>query len=80
MEAAHIAWRPLGRVLVEQGLLTDDELEQALAIQQQTGERLGETIVKCGFVSGPELAGALAAQYGIELMTEKGADSLVSRR
>ena len=72
MEAAHITWRPLGRLLVEQGLLSDDELEQALAKQQETGERLGETIVKCGFVSGPQLAAALAAQYGIELTTEKG--------
>ncbi|MEO5575614.1 MAG: hypothetical protein ABIR67_00585 [Gaiellaceae bacterium] len=72
MEAAHITWRPLGRLLVEQGLLTDTELEQALALQQVTGERLGETIVKCGFVSGLQLASALAAQYGIELTTEKG--------
>ncbi len=72
MEAAHITWRPLGRVLVEQGLLTDDELERALAEQQTTGQRLGETIVKLGFVSGPELAAALASQYGIELTTEKG--------
>ena len=72
MEAAHITWRPLGRLLVEQGLLTDDELERALAEQQTTGQRLGETIVKLGFVSGPELASALAAQYGIELTTEKG--------
>ena len=72
VEAAHITWRPLGRLLVEQGLLTGDELERALAEQQVTGERLGETIVKLGFVSGPELANALAAQYGIELTTEKG--------
>lgn len=72
MEAAHIAWRPLGRLLVEQGLLTQDELEQALAKQQETSHRLGETIVELGFVSGPELASALAAQYGIELTTEKG--------
>ena len=72
MEAAHITWRPLGRVLVEQGLLSDDELERALAEQQTTGQRLGETIVKLGFVSGPELAAALASQYGIELTTEKG--------
>ena len=57
---------------MEQGLLTADELELALARQQETGLRLGETIVKCGFVSGPQLANALAAQYGIELMTEKG--------
>lgn len=72
MEAAHITWRPLGQLLVEQGLLTGDELEHALAAQQTTGERLGETIVNLGFVSGPELASALAAQYGIELTTEKG--------
>jgi len=72
VEAAHITWRPLGRLLVEQGLLSGDDLERALAEQQTTGQRLGETIVKLGFVSGPELANALAAQYGIELTTEKG--------
>jgi hypothetical protein len=73
VEAAHvITWRPLGQLLVEQGLLTGDELEHALARQQQTGKRLGETIVACGFVSGPELASALAAQYGLELTTEQG--------
>jgi hypothetical protein len=72
VEAAHITWRPLGRLLVEQGLLTGDDLERTLAEQQVTGQRLGETIVKLGFVSGPELASALAAQYGIELTTEKG--------
>ena len=72
MEAAHIAWRPLGRVLVEQGLLTDDELERALAQQQTTGRRLGETIVELGFVSSPDLASALATQYGIELTMETG--------
>lgn len=72
MEAASIAWRPLGRLLVEQGLLTNEELELALAKQQITGKRLGETIVECGFVSRPELSNALAAQYGIELKTETG--------
>ncbi len=72
MEAAAIAWRPLGRLLVEQGLLTDKELELALAKQQVSGKRLGETIVECGFVSRPELSNALAAQYGIELTTETG--------
>jgi hypothetical protein len=72
VEAARITWRPLGRLLVERGLLTDRELEQALAAQQTTGKRLGETIVELGFVSGPDLASALAAQYGLELTTESG--------
>ena len=71
MEAARIPWRPLGRVL-EQGLLSSDELELALTQQEKTGRRLGETLVECGFVSGPELSHALAAQYGIELAAETG--------
>ena len=41
-------------------------------MQARTGKRLGETIVECGFVSGPELSSALASQYGIELKTETG--------
>ena len=72
MEAAHIPWRPLGRLLVEQGLITEDELERALVEQASTGRPLGETLVELGFVSGPALSRALAAQYGLELTTEAG--------
>jgi uncharacterized coiled-coil protein SlyX len=73
VEAAHnIPWRPLGRLLVEQGLISEDELERALAEQASTGHPLGETLVELGFVSGPALSRALAAQYGLELITEAG--------
>ena len=72
MEAARIPWRPLGCLLVEQGLLSEDELERALEAQASTGRRLGETIVELGFVSHPALSRALAAQYGIELKGETG--------
>ena len=72
MEAARIPWRPLGCLLVEQGLLSEAELERALEAQASTGRRLGETIVELGFVSHPALSRALAAQYGIELKGETG--------
>jgi hypothetical protein len=72
VEAAHIPWRPLGRLLVEQGLISEDELERALVEQAATGRPLGETLVELGFVSGPALSRALAAQYGLELTTEGG--------
>jgi uncharacterized coiled-coil protein SlyX len=72
VEAAHIPWRPLGRLLVEQGLISEDELERALVEQAVTGRPLGETLVELGFVSGPALSRALAAQYGLELTTEAG--------
>jgi MSHA biogenesis protein MshE len=59
VEAARIPWRPLGRVLVEQGLLSEDELERALEEQASTGRRLGETLVELGFLSHTALSRAL---------------------
>jgi hypothetical protein len=70
--AAHVTWRPLGALLVEKGLLTSEELEDALAAQQTTGKRLGQILVDRGHLSGPTLTNALAEQYGIELKTEEG--------
>jgi DNA repair exonuclease SbcCD ATPase subunit len=70
--AAHVTWRPLGALLVEKGLLTAEELEDALTAQQTTGKRLGQILVDRGHVSGPALTNALAEQYGIELKTEEG--------
>src|SRR5919204_5642630 len=64
--AAHVTWRPLGALLVEKGLLTAEELEEALAAQQTTGKRLGQILVDRGRVSGPALTNALAEQHGIE--------------
>jgi hypothetical protein len=53
-------------LLVEQGFLEQAELEGALAAQrQQPGLRLGELLVECGHLSGPELARALALQQGV---------------
>ena len=72
MTAAHVTWRPLGALLVEKGLLTAEELEEALAAQQTTGKRLGQILVDRGHLSGPALTNALAEQYGIELKTEEG--------
>lgn len=72
VEADHIPWRPLGRLLVEQGLITEEELERALEEQASTRGRLGDTLVELGLVSGPALSRALAAQYGLELTTECG--------
>ena len=72
MEAADQAWRPLGELLLSKGLVTHDELEQALSEQETTGRLLGAILVDRGYVSGPALAIALAEQYGVELKTERG--------
>jgi hypothetical protein len=72
VEAAENSWRPLGELLVEKGLVTERELEHALAVQKETGRLLGAILVERGYVSGPALAVALAEQYGVELRTERG--------
>jgi hypothetical protein len=56
------SWRRLGDIFVERGFVTQDELDQALTRQRQTGERLGEALVAQGVISKFELAGALAEQ------------------
>ncbi|MCZ7589990.1 MAG: hypothetical protein M5U27_14265 [Gaiella sp.] len=56
------SWRRLGEIFVERGFVSQEELEQALTRQHQTGERLGEALVAQGVISKFELAGALAEQ------------------
>jgi hypothetical protein len=52
----------VGAVLVEAGLLEVDQLQRALAVQAETGERFGEIVVAEFGVSRLELASVLAEQ------------------
>jgi hypothetical protein len=64
--------RPLGAVLVEQGLVTDEDVDGALAIQVQTSQPLGQILVERALVARPLLAKALALQRGVSLEEEGG--------
>ena len=59
------SWRRLGDIFVERGFVTQEELDEALTRQRQTGERLGEALVAQGVISKFELAGALAEQMAV---------------
>ena len=72
MEAAHLPWRPLGELFVARGLITEAELETALAEQAATSKRLGEILVDRGLVSGPDLTSVLMEQLGVEISKEEG--------
>lgn len=64
MDAAiAIRSRLIGVILVEKGLITGEQLEDALRLQQETGERLGEIVVAAFGVSRLELASVLAEQW-----------------
>jgi hypothetical protein len=67
-----ISWKPLGELLVERGLLTTEQLDDALEEQAATGERLGAILVARKAVPGVVLTTLLAEQVGLELETQGG--------
>jgi hypothetical protein len=69
----------LGELLVDEGLLTADELKQVLAEQRKTGRRLGEIIFEHGFASVPTLVKLLGQQGQLELQAEGGFGSGLRR-
>ena len=63
----------LGEALVARGLITTEQLEHALAIQQRTGDRLGRILIALGVVKRQQLYQVLAEQWGypfIDLVKE----------
>jgi len=56
-----VARKKLGEILVDEGLITPAQLEQALG--QSTGGRLGETLVTKGWITHERIAQAIARQF-----------------
>jgi len=57
--------RPLGNILVENGLITRQQLEEALRVQRQTGQRLGKVLIDLGYVTEDVILEVLEYQLGI---------------
>jgi uncharacterized protein (UPF0261 family) len=56
--------RPIGRVLTKMGRATRQRVVEALTEQKKSGLRLGEILMRMGYVSPADVEGALAAQQG----------------
>ncbi|WP_084073123.1 GspE/PulE family protein [Demequina sp. NBRC 110052] len=76
--------KQLGSILLEEGVLTEDQLMDAIDAQQQRGQSLGRTLVELGMISEAQLVKALASQVGMEFVeladynVDRTAVSLVS--
>src|SRR3954471_13463023 len=55
--------RRLGDIIVERGLVTPYELEEALRVQRENGGKLGEVLVELGFITRVGLAGVINEQW-----------------
>ncbi|NNE63097.1 MAG: type II/IV secretion system protein, partial [Gammaproteobacteria bacterium] len=58
----------LGDLLVEKGLITDEQLQIALSEQKKLGRKLGSTLIELGMVSESSLLNLLSNQLGIPLI------------
>ena len=62
----------LGDLLIEQNVLTKEQLTQALQMQKGTNKKIGEILVEEGFITEEMIARALEAQMGLKSVQLRG--------
>jgi len=55
----------LGELLIKAGLITQDQLKDALRVQKDQGAKLGETIIQLGFCAEEDITECLSQQFGV---------------
>jgi type IV pilus assembly protein PilB len=60
--------RALGEILVDDGLITQEQLDEARRDSEQSGKSLGRTLIDLGLVGEAALVKALATQIGLPFM------------
>lgn len=68
--------KKIGQILVEEKLLTEEQVQQALIESKNFGLPLGSTLVKLGYITIKQLKDALAAQMQINMAQEDQLASL----
>ena len=64
--------KPLGQLLIENKLISQEQLDKALAMQRDKGGLLGEILVSAGFTSEEAIARMLTVQYGFAFLLVAG--------
>ncbi len=70
------AWLPLGQMLVNEKVLTADQLNEALDRQRKTRERLGQILIDMKLIDEDILLKYLGAQFRKEPITRQDLDAL----
>jgi type IV pilus assembly protein PilB len=67
----------LGQLLLERGVITEEQLAHALSEKGDTGERLGHVLVRLGLLTEPELVDGLSALFAVPIVVlpEDGVDA-----
>jgi general secretion pathway protein E len=62
----------LGEMLIERKLIEQEDLDRALDIQRERGDKLGKILVDLGFIAMRDVLATLSEQLSIELVTLDG--------
>jgi general secretion pathway protein E len=62
----------LGEMLIKRGLISAEDLERALEIQKERGEKIGKILADLGFIAMRDVLAALSEQLSIPLVTLDG--------
>ncbi|MGE5567693.1 MAG: type II secretion system ATPase GspE [Rhodospirillales bacterium] len=62
----------LGEILVSRGQIEPEDLDRALEIQKERGEKIGKILIDLGFVAARDVLTALSEQLGIPLVSIEG--------
>ncbi|MFW6134398.1 MAG: GspE/PulE family protein [Elusimicrobiota bacterium] len=62
----------IGEILLNQGVITEEQLERALNEQKNTNEKLGQILLRYGYVDDTDILKALAFQFGLPYRRLKG--------
>jgi general secretion pathway protein E len=62
----------LGEILLERRQITQEDLDRALEIQRERGEKIGKILVDLGFIAMRDVLAALSDQLGVPLVTLDG--------
>ncbi|MDD4753763.1 MAG: GspE/PulE family protein [Desulfitobacteriaceae bacterium] len=57
--------KKIGDILIEEKIIDNFQLAKALKVQKNTDERLGQVLIKLGFVTEQDIANVLEVQLGI---------------
>lgn len=57
--------KPLGKILVEKNIISQEKLQEILLLQQESPLRLGQLVVKKGLATEDDIFTALSEQFGI---------------
>ena len=70
--AGSFRYQRLGEILIARQKIEAEELERALELQQERGDKLGKILVDMGLIAQRDVLAALSDQLGIPLVTVDG--------